>query len=123
MRRNELSSTVWYTLLALLVIALLSFGILGIQRIIYPQWLAFQRSAVEESKSYTDATNIALANYIREYRMLETRIAEAGDNTEVIGKYREQQGAILTLMCQTMATMKEIAPTIRAFMAEKGGCR
>lgn len=32
MRRNELSSTVWYTLLALLVIALLSFGILGIQR-------------------------------------------------------------------------------------------
>lgn len=122
-RFSELSGMLWYTLLALIVVAVLAGGGLAIQRVLYPQWLAFQRSAVEESKSYNDATNIALANYIREYGALEVKIAEASDDSELIGKYKAQQGAILTLMCQTAATMKEIAPNTRAFLSQKGGCR
>lgn len=122
-RGTEVGSSIWYTLLVLLVVGLFALGWLGISRVVYPWWLSFQRQSVEQSKSYTDSTNIAMANYIREYRALDAKIAEAKGDQSLIGPYQAQQRAILTQMCQIKATMKDIAPDTQVFLSQHGGCQ
>ena len=122
-RGEEVGSLVWYTLLALLIVAILSFGWLGISRVVYPWWLSIQREAVEDSKSYTDSTNIAMANYIREYHSLDSKIAEAKGDQFLIAPYQAQQSAILNQMCQIKATMNDVAPDTQVFLSQHGGCQ
>jgi len=121
-RSSEIGGVVYAVFLVLLVVGLLSAGYVGITKYVYPWWLQVQRESVKESQSFTDSTNIAMSNFIREYRALDTKIAEAGDNTELVKTYKAQQGAILTQMCKTRATMREVAPDTLQFLSQHGGC-
>jgi hypothetical protein len=108
---------VWY--------AFTASGTLFIQSYIYPQWLGVQRSAVESSKSFVDSNNIALANLQTEFYRLDTKIAEAGQDSELANTYKAQQEAVVNQMCMKVVRMKSntVAPEITVFLAKEGGCK
>jgi len=122
-RLSELGYVVWLTIIGLIVLALLAVGTLGIQRVVYPKWLSVQRSAVEQSKSFTDANNNMLETYKLEYVRLDAKIA--GSNEAVATAYKAQQGAILGKMCTEIATMSvgTVNPNTLSWLNSKGGCR
>ena len=118
---GSIGMTVWALVLIAIVAAALFFG----WKYLYPETLAVRREAVEQSKSFTDSFNIALANYAHEYASLEVDIAKAGEGSPVAKAYEEQQGAILLQMCRMISTMKAdtIAPDTLVFISQHGGCR
>lgn len=105
-RLSELGWTAWLLILATIVIAV-SFGWFAILR---PMQLQVERNAVEQSKSYNDASNIALSNYMVEY---ESPNATDG-----------QKKAIINAMCEITLKMKAelISPRVSKFLAKNGGC-
>lgn len=122
---GELADTIGISVTVLVLIAIFVFGSLAISYIAYPAYLSVQRESVEASKSFTDSRNDALLNYQSEYGRLEIKIAESGDNPQVVSVYRTQQTAILDSMCHMVATMKNdtVSPTINQFIATNGGCK
>lgn len=119
-RAKELGGAVWASLLAVLVIGLLTAGVLFVQGTLYPMWLAYQREQVEQSKSYVDSTNIALSNFIREYNSLEVRKTENPDSAAV---YAAQQTAILNQMCGLYVTLEDVSASNQYFISQHGGCQ
>lgn len=119
------SELVYWTLVGLVLVALLAAGGLAIQRYAYPWWLSIQRKAVEDSKSFTDSNNNMLQTYILEHARLDTKIAEAGDNSELIVTYQAQQKAIVEKMCRQVSTMKKstVNPDTLSWLNRNGGCR
>jgi hypothetical protein len=121
---QDLKESLKITLIALMVIAILTIGITALNGTLYPWWLSIQRKSVEESKSFTDANNLALARYQKEYVGLDTKIAEAQGDQSLIGPYEDQQQAIIGLMCTQISTMKvgTVNPNILSFISSNGGC-
>lgn len=122
-RGIEVGGALWYTLVFLLVTALVVIGLYSIQAFVYPRWLSYQREAVENGKSYTDSTNQAVSNFIREYTALDTKIAEAKGDQDLIGAYENQQSAILTQICGVYVTMNGVSQSNFQFISAHGGCR
>lgn len=122
-RSSELGYTIWFTLLTLLVVAILSFGGLAIRRYTLPAWFGIQREAVQESKSFVDSTNSNLANLKTEYTRLQAKIAES-EKGESIAAYEAQQDMVIDQMCIVVKTMNgnNVDYTINTFLAEHGGC-
>jgi len=120
---DELGETVWTSFLIVAAFCVIVGGVFAFNSVVYPAWLAYQRERVEESKSYNDSTNTALSNFIREYTVLDVKIAEAKGDQSLVGPYKAQQGAILTQMCSVYVTMNDVAPSNRSFIAEHGGCK
>jgi hypothetical protein len=121
----EIGSATWYTIIAVVVIAVLSLGGLAIQGVVYPWWLSIQRESVESSKSFTDANNNMLQTYKLEYARLETKAVEAGNDTASVSAYRAQQSAVVEKMCTMISTMKieTVNPSILTWLNSKGGCQ
>jgi len=124
-RASEFSSIVWACVLSLVAIAVLTFGVLAIQKYAYPWYLSIQRKSVEASKSFTDANNNMLETYKLEYSRLDTKIAEAGDNVDVTKVYVAQQKAIVEKMCREISTMNRstVNPTTLQWLNSKGACK
>lgn len=117
-------SAVWVTIVLCVCVAIVVLAMFGLNAGLYPRWLGVQRNAVEESKSYVDSANSSLTTYAQEYRALDSKIAEADNNADVVATYKAQQKAIMNSMCQQIASMKAntISPVSSAFVAEHGGC-
>lgn len=124
-RLSEFGFGVWYAVITVVVIAVLALGGLAVQRVVYPWWLSVQREAVEESKSFTDANNNMLQAYMLEYSRLDTKIAEAQGNVELVAAYNAQQSAIVERMCRQISTMKRdtVNPTTIQWLNGKGNCK
>ena len=114
----------WWTIIALVVMALLAFGGLFIQRYAYPWWLSIQRRSVEESKSFTDANNNMLETYKLEYVRLDTSIDISKDDADLVDAYQAQQKAIVYKMCLQISTMKRdtVNPQTLRWLSSQGGC-
>ncbi len=114
----------WSTVLAALCLVIMGVTLFGLDAILYPLQLKVEREAVLQSQGYVDGSITGLENYKLEYMRLESKIAEARQNTAVITAYQSQQKAILGSMCSITVKMKvETVPdTIARFMTEKGGC-
>lgn len=121
-RLGELGYTIWLVFLTLVVIALLTFGGLFIQKVAYPWWLSTQRQSVENSKSFTDANNNMLETYKLEYSRLDVKISESPDDASV---YKAQQKAILEKMCVEISTMQRntVNPQTIQWLNSKGACK
>lgn len=121
-RLGELGYTIWLVFLTLIVIALLTFGGLFIQKVAYPWWLSIQRQSVENSKSFTDANNNMLETYKLEYSRLDVKISESPDSASV---YKAQQKAILEKMCVEISTMQRntVNPQTIQWLNSKGACK
>ncbi len=124
-RLSELGFSIWWAVIALVIVAILAFGGLAIQRWAYPWWLSIQRESVENSKSFSDANNNMLETYKLEYTRLDTKIAEAGDDANLTAAYRAQQNAIIEKMCRQISTMKKatVNPSTLTWLNSKGGCQ
>lgn len=124
-RLSELGIGFWYAVIAVVVIAALSLGIMAVQQVVYPWWLSIQREGVENSKSFTDANNNMLETYRLEYFRLDTKIAESQGDAEIIAAYEAQQTAIIERMCRQISTMKKetVNPAILAWLNSKGVCK
>lgn len=122
---GEFAEIVWYALIGLVVLAILTAGALGIQRFAWPWLLSIQRESVESSKSFTDANNNMLETYILEYSRLNVKIADAQSNAEVISAYEAQQTAIVERMCRQIVTMKRetVNPSTIQWLEKKGACK
>lgn len=122
---QDLKDTLKFAFLALLVIAILTLGITALNGTLYPWWLSIQRRSVEQSKSFTDANNNMLETYILEYSRLDTKIAEAEGDKNLISAYRSQQGAIIEKMCREISTMASgtVRPSTLTWLNSKGGCQ
>lgn len=122
---QDLKDTLKYSLLALLVIAILTAGITAMNGQLYPWWLSIQRKSVEQSKSFTDGNNNMLESYMLEYSRLETRVAEAQGDENLITAYRAQEKAIVEKMCRQISTMAQgtVNPNTTQFLNSHGGCR
>ena len=105
-RLSELGLLAWFLILATIVIVV-SLGWFAFVR---PAQLSIERDAVEQSKSYNDASNIALSNYMVEY---ESPNATDG-----------QKKAIINAMCEMTLKMKAdlVSPRVSKFLAKNGGC-
>jgi hypothetical protein len=124
-RFSELGYGIWYAVITIIVVAVLAFGGLFIQRVAYPWWLSIQREAVEESKSFTDANNNMLQAYVLEHSRLDTKIAEAQGETDLVVAYNAQQTAIVERMCRQISTMKRdtVNPNTIQWLNSNGGCK
>ena len=124
-RLSEFGYAVWVTFVGLIILALLAIGVLAIQRAAYPWWLSIQRTSVEASKSFTDANNNMLETYKLECSRLDTKIAEADDDKEIIKVYAAQQKAIVEKMCREISTMNRstVNPTTLQWLNSKGACK
>ena len=122
---RDLKDSVWYSIIALVVIAIFAIGITALQGGLYPWWLSIQRRAVEQSKSFTDANNNMLETYMLEYSRLDTKIVEVEENKELIVAYEAQQKAIVGKMCRQVSTMVRdtVNPNTRTWLNSKGGCQ
>jgi hypothetical protein len=123
-RFGIVGEVLFWCLIALVVTALITFGTMAIQGKTLPWWLSIQRQAVEQSKSFTDANNNMLSTYSMEYQALDTKIAEAKGDQELISVYKAQQKAILRKMCQEVSTMSPgtVNPQTLQWMNSEGGC-
>lgn len=105
-RAEELGWVFWLIVIGMIVsaVAIAWFAV------IRPAQIAIERDAVEQSKSYNDASNIALSNYMVQY---ESPSATDG-----------QKKAIVNAMCEIALKMKpnNVSPRIRKFLSEHGGC-
>lgn len=124
-RLKEFFGSLWYAFLVVLVLAILTFGGLAIQRWAYPWWLSVQRTSVEQSKSFTDANNNMLQTYITEYAALEVKLATAQEDENLVSAYKAQQQAILNKMCLQVSTMAPgtIHPSTSTWLNSHGGCQ
>ncbi len=121
---QELKEAVKFSLIALVVIAILALGITALNGQLYPWWLSIQRKSVEQSKSFTDSNNNMLESYMLEYSRLDTKIAEAQGDENIIGAYKAQQKAIVEKMCRQISTMAQgtVNPNTTQFLNSHGGC-
>ena len=112
-----------YALIALLVFAVLVGLYLATARVVYPAILGIQRAGVEESKSFTDSSNVMLQTYILEHSRLDVEIAKADAVTA--RAYRGQQQAIINKMCAMIATMQSdtVQLSTWSWLQTKGGCQ
>ena len=122
---KDLKEVLKLTLLALLVVLILSVGITAINGQLYPWWLSVQRKSAEQSKSFTDSNNNMLESYILEYSRLDTKIAEAQGDEAIIEAYKAQQKAIVGKMCRQISTMTQgtVNPNTTQFLNSHGGCK
>ena len=122
-RGSELGFAIWGSILFLVVVAVLSFGTFGINKVLYPAQIAVQRDAVQESKSFVDSTNTTLGKLKMEHGRLQVKIAES-DNPEVDATYKAQQNQVIEQMCTIMGTMDKatVDRSIASFISEEGGC-
>lgn len=121
---RDSAAAVWWTIVLSFCVLLFAGAVFAFNAGLYPAWLGIQRNAVEQSKSYVDSANGSLTTYAQEYRALDTKIAEAGDNSSTVGAYKAQQKAILNSMCQQIDSMRTntVAPAALSFMTQHGGC-
>lgn len=119
-----IGSIIGITLLSLLVIGIFMVGITALNGTLLPWWYSIQRQTVEQSKSFTNSNNLALQNYIHEYSVLETEIVKAQGHPDVISAYKEQQLAIINLMCMEVSTMHRntVDPNTLTWLNSHGGC-
>lgn len=122
---KDLKEVLKVSLLALLVIAILTIGVTALNGQLYPWWLSIQRKSVEQSKSFTDSNNNMLESYMLEYSRLDTKIAEAQGDETIIGAYKAQQKAIVEKMCRQISTMAQgtVNPDTTQFLNSHGGCK
>lgn len=122
---SDFKDTIKWSLLALIVIFILTIGITALNGTLYPWWLSIQRKSVEQSKSFTDGNNNMLESYMLEYSRLDTKIAEAQGDETIIGAYKAQQKAIVEKMCRQISTMAQgtVNPNTITWLNSKGGCR
>lgn len=122
---QDLKEAVKFSLIALVVIAILTLGITALNGQLYPWWLSIQRKSVEQSKSFTDGNNNMLESYMLEYSRLDTKIAEAQGDETIIGAYKAQQKAIVEKMCRQISTMAQgtVNPNTTQFLNSHGGCK
>lgn len=122
-RGNELGATVWVGLLILIMLAILTFGGFGINKILYPAQVQLQREVVQQSKSFVDSTNTSLINFKAEHGRLAVKIAES-KNESAVAAYKAQQNQLIEQMCKISATMDKatIDRDVVNFINEKGGC-
>lgn len=122
---SETKDTLKVILLWLLIGCLIVGVVVVSYQVVYPWYLSVQRKAVEQSKSFTDANNNMLESYILESSRLDTKIAEAGDNTALVSAYKAQQSAIVGKMCREIATMATgtVKPSTMSWLASQGGCQ
>lgn len=123
-RVTEMGAVVWFSILALVVIAILAFGTMAMNQQLMPWQRSIERNTTESSKSFIDSTNTSLMNFKTEYVRLDTKIVEAGDDTSAIKAYQAQQGAIFEQMCSILSTMKSgtARPEVSSFVSQHGGC-
>lgn len=109
MFRNRIEELGWVFWLIVLSV-IIGLAVLAFFAFVYPQSLAIQREAVEQSKSYNDASNIALSNYIVEYNS-----PNATDG---------QKKAIIGAMCEIVMKMnsESVSPRVKKFLSQNGGC-
>ena len=120
---SDLKHAVKYSLIALVVLAILTLGVTALNGSLYPLWLSFQRQSVEQSKSFTDSNNNMLESYILEYSRLDAKIAE-GDES-ISPAYKAQQRAIVEKMCRQVSTMASgtVNVSVVTWLNSKGGCK
>jgi len=120
---SDLKYAVKYSLIALVIIAILTLGVTALNGSLYPLWLSIQRTSVEQSKSFTDSNNNMLESYILEYSRLDTKIAEGDESLQPA--YKAQQKAIVEKMCRQISTMAQgtVNPNTTQFLNSHGGCR
>lgn len=122
---QDLKEAVKFSLIALVVILILTLGITAMNGQLYPWWLSIQRKSVEQSKSFTDSNNNMLESYMLEYSRLDAKIAEAQGDETIIGAYKAQQKAIVEKMCRQISTMAQgtVNPNTTQFLNSHGGCK
>lgn len=122
---QDLKEAVKFTLIALVVLAMLALGITALNGQLYPWWLSIQRKSVEQSKSFTDSNNNMLESYILEYSRLDTKIAEARGDEAITAAYKAQQKVIVEKMCRQISTMARgtVNPGTTQFLNSHGGCK
>lgn len=123
-RASEFGFSIWYSLLIVLIVGIVTVGGLAISGATLPHWLSFQRQAVEQSKSFVDSTNSNLLNLKSEYKRLATKIVDAKGDEQSIGAYKAQQKAVIEQMCGIMSSMSAatVNSDVRGFVSEQGGC-
>ena len=122
-KASELGTVIWYSILALIVLAMLFIGITALSGGTDAWYRSIDRNVVQQSKSFTDANNSMLETYKLEYTKLDTKIAEARGDETLAGAYKAQQAAILSKMCQETSTMSQgtINPSTASFL--QGQCK
>ena len=116
---------IFWTLVTLVIIFIISLGSLAINGTLNPIQKMWERKAVEQSKSFTDGNNVMLQKYILEYSRLDTKIVEAKDDPTSVGMYKDQQTTLVGTMCTEIATMDKstVNPSTLSFVNSHGGCR
>lgn len=122
---QETKAILKYSFLFLLIVAIVTVGLMALNGATYPWWLSIQRKAVEQSKSFTDANNNMLETYILEHSRLDTKVAEAQGNNDLVNAYTAQQHAIVEKMCLQVSTMAPgtVNPNTLSWLNSHGGCR
>jgi hypothetical protein len=117
-----LGMSVWWAIIGIIVVAVIALGGLVIYSQLGPRRVQIEREIVENSKSYNDSGNIAIANYIATYLSLDSKVSET-DNKEQQTVYRAQQKAIMQQICMQINTMSAKAPSNVQFINQYGGCQ
>jgi len=122
---QEWKDAIKYSLIALLIVAILAVGTTALNGTLYPWWLSIQRQSVEQSKSFTDSNNNMFESYMLEYSRLDVKIAEAQGDDTLTPAYRAQQKAIVGKMCRQISTMAQgtVNPNTLSFLSSNGGCK
>ena len=86
---------------------------------VQPYFMARQRENVQQSLQYVTTQVQQLNSYRIAYQDLETKIAEAGGNTQLAEAYQSQQATIVTQMesLQVLIPAEEVPAEIRNFLA------
>jgi len=122
---EDFKEVIKWTLISLVALAIMTVGITALNGTLYPWMLSIQRHSVEQSKSFVDANNNMLQNYMLEYSRLDTKIVETQGNEGLVQAYQSQQKAIVGRMCTEISTMQQntVNPNTLQFLNSHGGCR
>lgn len=115
--------TAYVTVLMLAVVAVFAVAGAAYEWWYLPFHAQLERNTVEQSKSFTDSSNLAMVNAIQQYNAIEVSITQTKDQAE-IGAYRAQQKALKNDICKTRATMKPdtVSADVNTWLASHGGC-
>ncbi len=100
------------------IVVLVGFGIWAF---LYVQSLNVQREGIRNSNEFFQSIQTDLTKSLAEYTTLDTKIAEAAGNQDLINAYHSQQKAIVAMMHQeadklTPQEYKELSQQIRDFL-------
>jgi lipopolysaccharide export LptBFGC system permease protein LptF len=110
-------------LAAVIVVVVLTAVGYGLDAAFLPWYTGLQRNVVEQSKSFTDSSNLAMTNAIQQYDAINVSITQTQDQAE-IAAYKAQQQALKNDICKTRATMKPetVSADVNSWLASHGGC-